>query len=68
MDIHMPTVDGETASRMIKSTENVNSQTPVVAVTAYEHSTKMTSVFDDMLVKPVLVDAVRQRLKYFCAA
>ncbi|KAI8881429.1 Pkinase-domain-containing protein, partial [Backusella circina FSU 941] len=35
MDIRMPIIDGETAARMIKSTNNSNRSTPIIAVTAY---------------------------------
>ena len=34
----MPILDGESAARMIKSTNNVNQTTPIVAVTSYELS------------------------------
>ena len=35
MDLHMPVVDGENAARYIKSTNNKNTSTPIVAVSAY---------------------------------
>jgi CheY-like chemotaxis protein len=38
MDMLMPILDGESAARMIKSTNNANQATPIVAVTSYELS------------------------------
>ncbi|KAI9512254.1 hypothetical protein F5148DRAFT_1273870 [Russula earlei] len=35
MDLHMPVVDGESAARYIKSTNNKNTSTPIIAVSAY---------------------------------
>ncbi|OBZ84475.1 hypothetical protein A0J61_07472, partial [Choanephora cucurbitarum] len=52
MDIRMPIIDGETAARMIKSTNNNNRQTPIVAVTAYERTVQLAGAFDDILSKP----------------
>ncbi|KAI8852050.1 hypothetical protein BC829DRAFT_385815 [Chytridium lagenaria] len=56
MDIRMPIIDGETAARMIKSTKNVNQQTPIIAVTAYEQTFAQTQQFDDVMSKPVTKD------------
>lgn len=49
------TVDGETAARYIKSTNNKNARTPVVAVSAYSllESDLSNSVFVASLSKPV---------------
>ncbi|KAJ3123795.1 hypothetical protein HK098_001635 [Nowakowskiella sp. JEL0407] len=48
-------VDGETATRMIKSTNNVNQTTPIIAITAYEQVSLIPGVtqFDEILTKPV---------------
>ena len=50
-----PPVDGETAARYIKSTNNKNASTPVVAVSAYSllESDLSNSVFVASLSKPV---------------
>ncbi|KAI7864969.1 hypothetical protein BDF14DRAFT_1883812 [Spinellus fusiger] len=66
MDIRMPILDGEAAARMIKSTNNMNRETPIVAVTAYEKSAQLTDAFDDTLCKPVTKDIILQRLKQLC--
>jgi len=55
MDLNMPNVDGETAARYIKSTNNKNANTPTVAVSAYSMLDSETSngVFVASLAKPV---------------
>jgi len=51
----MPNVDGETAVRYIKSTNNKNANTPTVALSAYSMLDSETSngVFMVCLAKPV---------------
>ncbi|KAI7898111.1 uncharacterized protein BX663DRAFT_462531 [Cokeromyces recurvatus] len=66
MDIRMPIIDGETAARMIKSTNNSNRETPIIAVTAYEKTVQLAGAFDDILIKPVTKDLIRQRIQKFC--
>lgn len=62
-------VDGETAARYIKNTNNKNTDTPIISVSAYSsnshHETPGTgSVFASLLAKPVqkadIVNAMRQ--------
>lgn len=57
-------VDGETATRMIKSTQNTNSLTPIVAVTAFPDLA--AQIFDYMMVKPVTREEIEKRLQFFC--
>lgn len=59
-------VDGETAARMIKSTNNNNRETPIIAVTAYERTVQLAGAFDDILSKPVTKHVILQRLKRYC--
>ncbi|KAI8391144.1 uncharacterized protein BYT42DRAFT_183352 [Radiomyces spectabilis] len=66
MDIRMPIIDGEAAARMIKSTNHVNRDTPIIAVTAYEQTAHLTGTFDDVLSKPITKDMILRRLKQFC--
>ncbi|KAF7728237.1 hypothetical protein EC973_006518 [Apophysomyces ossiformis] len=68
MDIRMPIIDGETVARMIKSTNNVNRDTPIIAVTAYERTVQLAGAFDDILSKPVTKDTILQRIRQFCQA
>lgn len=51
---------------MIKSTNNSNRETPIIAVTAYERTVQLAGAFDDILSKPVTKDIISQRLKQFC--
>ncbi|KAF9437362.1 hypothetical protein BGZ76_001030 [Entomortierella beljakovae] len=64
MDIRMPIIDGETATRMIKSTQNTNSLTPIIAVTAFPDLA--AQIFDYMMIKPVTREEIEKRLQYFC--
>ncbi|KZT42899.1 kinase-like protein [Sistotremastrum suecicum HHB10207 ss-3] len=55
LDLHMPYVDGEAAARYIKSTKSKNTNTPLVAVSAYgtyENATD-NNLFVASLSKPV---------------
>lgn len=51
-------MDGETAARMIKSTNNINQNTPIVAITAYEQTFQLSQQFDDTMSKPVTKDVL----------
>lgn len=55
MDYHMPVVDGESAARYIKSTNNLNKSTPIVAVSAYvgQDSNVASNLFAACISKPV---------------
>ena len=59
-------VDGQAAARMIKSTNNINKNTPIIAVTAYERTVQLAGAFDDILSKPVTKNIIYQRLEQFC--
>ncbi|KAI8096700.1 uncharacterized protein BX664DRAFT_259275 [Halteromyces radiatus] len=66
MDIRMPIIDGETAARMIKSTNNVNRETPIIAVTAYEQTVQLAGAFDEIVCKPVTKNVISQCIDQFC--
>ncbi|KIP07024.1 hypothetical protein PHLGIDRAFT_106203 [Phlebiopsis gigantea 11061_1 CR5-6] len=55
MDLHMPILDGEGAARYIKTTNNKNANTPIIAVSAYSGSEPMegNNLFAAYLAKPV---------------
>ncbi|KAG0749168.1 hypothetical protein G6F23_001286 [Rhizopus arrhizus] len=65
MDIRMPIIDGEAAARMIKSTNNINRTTPIIAFTAYERTFQLTKIFDDVISKPVTREAIIRCIKQF---
>jgi len=55
-DIHMPVVSGEQVARMIRSTNNHNQNTPIIAATSYEQEQTVTeegTLFSAVLNKPV---------------
>ncbi|KAJ2745695.1 rim15, signal transduction response regulator [Coemansia sp. BCRC 34301] len=62
MDTGMPIVDGDEATRMIKSTYNANKDTPVIAMAAYDGEAT-GSLYDDAIVKPVTLHRVKQSLR-----
>ncbi|THV08389.1 hypothetical protein K435DRAFT_847256 [Dendrothele bispora CBS 962.96] len=55
MDIHMPVLDGEGAARYIKSTNSKNTNTPIIAVSAYSgvDQSEGSNVFSAYLSKPL---------------
>ncbi|OXC70861.1 hypothetical protein AYX13_00277 [Cryptococcus neoformans] len=53
-DIHMPVVNGEQVARMIRSTNNHNQLTPIIAATSYEqYINEEGTLFSAVLAKPV---------------
>ncbi|ORX57693.1 hypothetical protein BCR36DRAFT_580262 [Piromyces finnis] len=69
MAIKMPlerySFDGPIAARMIKSVTNINQNTPIIGVTAYEQTYNLTQEFDDILNKPITKDDLIQELEAF---
>jgi serine/threonine-protein kinase RIM15 len=55
MDLHMPVVDGEQAAKYIKSTNNKNTTTPIIAVSAYsgQDAGSASNIFAASLGKPI---------------
>lgn len=51
----MPLVDGEQAARFIKSTNNKNTSTPIIAVSAYsgQDPGSASNIFAASLAKPI---------------
>jgi serine/threonine-protein kinase RIM15 len=50
---------------MIKSTNNINRTTPIIAFTAYERTFQLTKIFDDVISKPVTREAIVRCIKQF---
>lgn len=60
LDLVIPNISGEEVARMIRSTNNANVSTPIIAATSYEHkqfeSTFLrgpTAIFSAILIKPI---------------
>jgi serine/threonine-protein kinase RIM15 len=66
MDLHMPVLDGEGAARYIRSTNGKNTNTPIVAISAYSGNDpgELSNVFSASLSKPLqkadLLSVLRQ--------
>jgi len=66
MDLQMPVLDGEGAARYIKSTNSKNTNTPIIAVSAYSGTdpNETSNVFTASLAKPLqkadLIAVMRQ--------
>jgi len=60
MDIQMPEIDGYETSMHIRSAQNINSLTPIIAITAdvflSNYDNKMATYIDYMLFKPIQMD------------
>ncbi|KAF9006499.1 hypothetical protein BDQ17DRAFT_1389314 [Cyathus striatus] len=56
MDLHMPVLDGEGAARYIKSTNSKNTNTPIIAISAYggaDPGSEASNLFTASLSKPL---------------
>ncbi|EGN93017.1 RIM15, response regulator receiver [Serpula lacrymans var. lacrymans S7.3] len=55
MDLHMPVLDGESAARYIKSTNSKNTNSPIIAVSAYSgvDANDLSNIFAASLTKPL---------------
>jgi len=66
MDIHMPDMNGLEVTKIIKTTENLNTKTPVIALTADTMVTSKnyeTNHFSGFLWKPFEIDKLRETLE-----
>lgn len=74
MDVHMPVMDGHTASRRIRAEEGAlgRGRVPIVALTANAFKEDIACCLeagmDDHIAKPMCVDAVREILNKYLAA
>ncbi len=66
MDIHMPEMNGIEVTRLIRTTENLNSSTPILALTAdtmVTSETRETNYFSGFLWKPFEVEKLKEVLE-----
>jgi serine/threonine-protein kinase RIM15 len=52
MEFKLPQINGEDVARMIRDTQNVNTKTPIVAVTGYLKELQEPHHFDELIEKP----------------
>lgn len=67
MDIRMPKMDGYETLRKIRNSQNLNSHTPIIALSAHislDESQEMTLLgFNDYLTKPIIKNALIKTIK-----
>ncbi len=66
MEFKLPSVNGTDVARMIRGTRNVNSTTPIVAVTGYLKELQQPHFFDDLIEKPPTTSKLTDVLCKFC--
>jgi len=67
LDLQMPVINGMDIMRYLKTNNNVNAETPVIAVTAHALPNQLSTVlevgFADCLIKPLLQNKLKDTLK-----
>lgn len=63
MDVKMPVLDGDEATKIIKNDLKLN--VPVIAVTVYDNSSYDVSVFNDIIRKPYSTDKIKEMLNKY---
>ncbi|KAI9848374.1 MAG: rim15, signal transduction response regulator [Thelocarpon superellum] len=66
MEFKLPRINGADVARMIRDTKNVNSQTPIVAVTGYLKELQAPHHFDAMIEKPPTVGKLTEVMSRLC--
>lgn len=66
MEFKLPSVNGADVARMIRNTKNVNSQTPIVAITGYLKELHQPHFFDALIEKPPTTSKLTDVMCRFC--
>lgn len=66
MEFKLPSVNGADVARMIRNTKNVNSTTPIIAVTGYVKELQKPHFFDELIEKPPTMSNLTEVLCRFC--
>ncbi|ROT39832.1 hypothetical protein SODALDRAFT_274040 [Sodiomyces alkalinus F11] len=62
----LPQISGADVARMIRETKNANSNTPIVAITAYLKELQAPHYFDSLIEKPISSSKLSEVLKNLC--
>ncbi|CAK7232391.1 rim15, signal transduction response regulator [Sporothrix curviconia] len=66
MEYKLPQISGADVARMIRDTTNTNSQTPIVAITAYLKELQARQHFDSLIEKPISSSKLTEVLASLC--
>ncbi|KAI5808119.1 serine/threonine-protein kinase RIM15 [Peziza echinospora] len=66
MEFKLPQISGEDVARMIRTSQNANSTTPIVAVTGYLKDLMQPHHFDHLIEKPMTPTGLVEVLEKFC--
>lgn len=66
MEFKLPQINGEDVARMIRTTKNPNSSTPIVAVTGYLKDLSDPDHFDEVMEKPATQSKLTRVLEQHC--
>lgn len=66
MEFRLPQISGEDVARMIRTSQNTNSTTPIIAVTGYLKDLMQPHHFDTLVEKPMTFSRLTEILGRFC--
>ncbi|KAK0730839.1 hypothetical protein B0H67DRAFT_639292 [Lasiosphaeris hirsuta] len=66
MEFRLPQISGADVARMIRETKNSNSNTPIVAITAYLKELQAPHYFDSLIEKPISSSKLTEVLGTLC--
>jgi serine/threonine-protein kinase RIM15 len=66
LEYKLPQINGADVARMIRETKNANSQTPIVAITAYLKELQAPHYFDSLIEKPISSSKLTEVLRSLC--
>lgn len=66
MEYKLPQISGADVARMIRDTTNTNSQTPIVAITAYLKQLQARQHFDSLIEKPISSSKLTEVMGSLC--
>jgi CheY-like chemotaxis protein len=61
----MPGIDGAAACRMIRSVDNINRETPIIGITAYNMPDYNQTDFDEIWPKPITTEMIARAIETY---